>query len=81
LNSDKTDYDGNPNTLSVTGLDPKCVVTYMEDGERICDINNEGVIPDSIKVFTSMEGANNYHNVMYDTARVKIEEINSGTDS
>jgi len=54
LKSDKIDYDKNPETLSATGLDPECVVCYTEDEKKYCDINREGVIPNTIKVFTTL---------------------------
>lgn len=77
LKSDKIDYDKNPETLSATGLDPECVVCYTEDEKKYCDINREGVIPNTIKVFTTLQGANNYHRALYNEDIVKIEPATS----
>ena len=68
LNSDKTDYDDNPETLSVIGLNPECVVILENENEtKYCNIHKDGVLPNSILVFTSIFAASTYHDALYST--------------
>ena len=81
LKSDKTDYDRDPETLSITGLDADCTVIVQDDnGVKYCKIHKEGVLPNSIIVFTTMSAAYDYHKAIFgeDEERklqIKINEV------
>lgn len=62
LKSDKTDYDGDPETLSITGLNPEISIIY-KDGEILrCDVKKEGALDDGkFFAFTSFADAQAYY--------------------
>lgn len=65
LNSDKTDYDGEPETLSVTGINPYYGTIVNEESVKTCEITHQGVFPNTIIVFTSIANAQEFHNSIY----------------
>ena len=49
-------------------INPDCVVLKETDDTGLtCKINKEGVIANSIRVFTSLEAATSFHNIIYGT--------------
>lgn len=80
LNSDKTDYDGEPETLSMTGLNPLCVVINAkknDDGTTTneCTISTNGVFPNSIVAFPDLSTAQTYYECIYGTDSQKTVEV------
>ena len=81
LNSDKTDYDKNPETLSMTGGNPAYSVIIDDtetdsDLQKHCAIRSYGVLPNSIIAFLTLNDANNFFTYMYggDSALVEIRQ-------
>lgn len=85
LNAEKTDYDGDPATFTMTGYNPDICIVYTENNERKCNFKWESVICNEdhpIIIFKSLEAANAYGkisdlNELDTTNYIKIDSSNS----